>query len=51
MGSHQLLSNEVKILNKEHWREKCLRESVHMLGYVNDLSRLKLEINMGAINK
>ena len=45
-GHHQLLWDEVEIIGRaEHWRIRCLKESVHMLGYNDLLSRPSIELN------
>ena len=45
-GNHLPLWDKVEIIDKvEHWRIKCLKESVHMLGYNDLLSRPSIELN------
>ena len=47
-GNHLLLGDEVKIIGRdEHWKIRHLKESAHMLGYSDLLSRPRIEINMG----
>ena len=44
--NHLLLWDEVKIIDRaEHWRIRRLKESAHMLGYNDLLSRPSIEIN------
>lgn len=46
-GAVQTLWNNVKLLNKqEHWEVRNLKESAHMLGYKEPLSRPSIEIKM-----
>ena len=45
-GNHQLLLDEVKIINREeHWRIRHLKEAVNMLGSSDLLSRPSIEMN------
>ena len=45
-GTHLPLWDEVKIIDREvHWRIRCLKESAHMLGYSDLLSRPSIEMN------
>ena len=45
-GNHLPLWDKIKIIDREeHWRIRCLKESVHMLGYSNLLSRPSIEMN------
>ena len=45
-GNHQPLCDKVEIINRaEHWRIRRLKESAHMLGYNDLLSRPCTELN------
>ena len=45
-GNHLLLWDKVEIIDRaEHWRIRCLKESAHMLGYSDLLSRPSIELN------
>ena len=45
-GNHLPLWDKVEIIDRaEHWRIRRLKESAHMLGYNNMLSRLSIELN------
>ena len=45
-GDHLPLWEEVEIIDRaEHWRIRCLKESAHMLGYNDLLSRPSIEMN------
>ena len=45
-GNHLPLWDEVKIIDREeHWRINHLKESAHMLGYSDLLSRQSIEMN------
>ena len=45
-GNHLRFGDEVEIIyGAEHWRIRCLKESAHMLGYNDLLSRLSIEMN------
>ena len=45
-GNHLLLWDKVEIIDRaEHWRIRRLKESAHMLGYNDLLSRLSIELN------
>ena len=45
-GNHLPLWDKVEIIDKaEHWRIRRLKESAHMLGYNDLLSRLSIELN------
>ena len=45
-GNHLPLQDEVEIIDRdEHWRIRRLKESAHMLGYSDLLSRLSIEMN------
>ena len=45
-GNHLPLWGKVEIIDRaEHWRIRCLKESVHMLGYNDLLSRPSIELN------
>ena len=45
-GNNLLLWDEVEIIDwAEHWRITLLKESAHMLGYNDLLSRLSIELN------
>ena len=52
-GNHLPLWNEVKIIGcEEHWRIRRYKESAHMLGYSDLVSRLyRDEFNMGTNNQ
>ena len=44
--NHLPLWNEVEIIDRvEHWKIKPLKESAHMFGYNDLLSRLSIEMN------
>ena len=44
--NHQPLWDKVEIIDRdEHWRIRCLKESAHMLGYNDLLSRPSIEMN------
>ena len=46
-GNHLPLWDKVKIINRaEHWRIRRLKESAHMLGYNDLLSRPSIELNI-----
>ena len=45
-GNHLLLQDEVKIIDREHWRIMHLKELAHMLGYSDLLSRPSIEMNI-----
>ena len=46
-GKPSTLMDEVKIIDREeHWRIRCFRETVHMLGYSDLLNRLSTKMNM-----
>ena len=46
-GNHLPLWDEVKIIDREeHWRIKCLKESAHMLGFIDLLNRPSIEMNI-----
>ena len=45
-GNHLPLWDEVEIIDRaEHWRIKCLKESAHMVGNNDLLSRPSIEVN------
>ena len=45
-GNHLPLWGKVKIINREeHWRIRCLKESVYMFGYNDLLNRPNIEMN------
>ena len=45
-GNHLALWDKVEIIDRaEHWRIKRLKESAHMLGYNDQLSRPSIELN------
>ena len=45
-GKPSALRDEVEIIDRaEHWRIRHLKESAHMLGYNDLLSRPSIEIN------
>ena len=45
-GSHVPLWDKVKVIDREeHWRIRRLKESAHMLGHCNLLSRPSTEMN------
>ena len=44
-GNHQPLWDSKIIDKEEHWKRRCLKEAAHMLGYVDLLSRLSIEMN------
>ena len=45
-GNHLPLWDKVEIIDRaEHWRIRCLKESAHMLGYNDLLSRPSIELN------
>ena len=45
-GNHLPLWDEVEIIDRaEHWRTTRLKESAHMLGYNDRLSRASIELN------
>ena len=45
-GDHRPLWDEVKIINSEpHWKVRKLKETAHMLGHNNLLSRPSIELN------
>ena len=45
-GNHLLLWDEVEIIDRsEHWRIRRLKESAHILGYNDLLSKLSIEMN------
>ena len=45
-GIHLPLWDEVKIIDiADHWRIRRLKESAHMLGYNDQLSRPSIEMN------
>ena len=44
-GNHLLLWVEVEIIDREHWRIRYLKESGHMLGCNELLSRPSIEMN------
>ena len=45
-GNHLTLWDEVKIIDREeHWRIRRLKESAHLLGYSDLLSRPNVERN------
>ena len=45
-GNHLLLWDEAEIIDRaEHWRIRRLKESAHMLGYNDLLSRPSKEMN------
>ena len=45
-GNHVPLKDEVEIIDKEeHWRIRHLKESAHMLGYSDLLSKPSIEMN------
>ena len=45
-GNHLLLWDEVEIIDREeHWRIRHFKESAHMLGYSDLLSRPSIEMN------
>ena len=44
-GSLLPLWDEVEIINREHWRNRRLKEPAHMLGYSDLLSRQNIEVN------
>ncbi len=45
-GNHLSLWDEVEIIDRtEHWRIRRLKESAHMLGYNDLLSRPSIEMN------
>ena len=45
-GNHLPLWDKVEIIYRaEHWRIRCLKESTHMLGYNDLLSRRSIELN------
>ena len=45
-GNHLPLWDKVEIIDwAEHWRIRRLKESAHMLGYNDLLSRLNIELN------
>ena len=45
-GNHLLLWDKVEIIDRaEHWRIRQLKESAHMLGYNDLLSRISRELN------
>ena len=45
-GEHLLLWDKVEITDRaEHWRTRRLKESAHMLGYNDLLSRPSIELN------
>ena len=45
-GNHLPLWDKVDIIDRaEHWRIRSLKESAHILGYNDLLSRLNIELN------
>ena len=45
-GNQLPLWDKVEIIDRaEHWRIRCLKESVHMLGYNDQLIRPSIELN------
>ena len=45
-GNHLLLWDQAKIIDREeHWKIRCLKEAVHMLGYSDLLSRPRIVMN------
>ena len=45
-GNYLPLWDKVKIIDRDkHWRIRCLKESTHMLGYSDLLSRPSIEMN------
>ena len=45
-GNHLAFWNKVEIIDRaEHWRVSHLKESTHMLGYNDLLSRPSIELN------
>ena len=45
-GNHLSLWDKVDIIDRaQHWRIRRLKESAHMLGYNDLLSRLSMEMN------
>ena len=45
-GKHLPLWDEVEIIDKtEHWRIRCFKESAHMVGYNDQLSRPSIKMN------
>ena len=44
--NHQPLWDKVKIIDREeHWKRRRLKEAAHMLGYVDLLRRLSIQMN------
>ena len=44
-GNHLPLWNKVEIIDRERWRIRRLKESAHILGYIDLLSRPNIEMN------
>ena len=45
-GNYLILWDKVEIIDwAKHWRVRCLKESAHMLGYNDLLSRPSIELN------